>query len=241
MSRGHRNNRAGKNLRIMTVRNVTVEEIQRLDKTAIEKFGVPSMVLMENAGRQVALEVIRQLKKIKKPSVCVICGPGNNAGDGLVAARHLANAGIRTKVFLLGKAGGLKDDALVNYEILRKSGHLFQRLSKVNPVFLKVLDKSDVVVDAIFGVGLNRVIGEPFRSVIEAVNARARYVVAADIPSGLDGTSGKIYGACVKADTTVTFSFAKTGFFKNEGPRYAGKIVVADIGIPLRLKNECFQ
>ena len=102
---------------------------------------------------------------------------------------------------------------------------------------MQEIKKADVVVDAIFGVGLNRKIDEPIRSLIEAVNTHAKRIVAVDIPSGLDGTTGKIYGVCVKADTTVTFSFPKKGLGINEGPRNTGKVVVVDIGIPKKLKD----
>ena len=194
---------------------------------------------MENAGREVTVEVIRQVKKVKKPRVCVICGLGNNAGDGFVIARHLANAGIPTKTFLVGKANQLKHDAVVNYRILKrmKCPIIDCRGTKFCAPTGSIA-QANVVVDAIFGVGLNREIGEPFRSAIEVINRKAKHVIAVDIPSGLDGTTGAIYGVCVKADRTVTFSFPKKGFLKGHGPRQAGKVVVADIGIPAHVVKQ---
>ena len=223
----------------MPIRDVTVKEILKLDRVAIEKFGIPSIVLMENAGREVTVEVIRQVKKVKKPRVCVICGLGNNAGDGFVIARHLANAGIPTKTFLVGKANQLKHDAVVNYRILKrmKCPIIDCRGTKFCAPTGSIA-QANVVVDAIFGVGLNREIGEPFRSAIEVINRKAKHVIAVDIPSGLDGTTGAIYGVCVKADRTVTFSFPKKGFLKGHGPRQAGKVVVADIGIPAHVVKQ---
>jgi NAD(P)H-hydrate epimerase len=103
---------------------------------------------------------------------------------------------------------------------------------------LQEIARADCVVDAIFGVGLDREIVEPFRSVIETINRAAKYVIAVDIPSGLDGTTGAIYGVCVNADRTMTFSFPKKGFLKGHGSRYAGKIIVADIGIPEQVKRK---
>ncbi|MBI5023621.1 MAG: NAD(P)H-hydrate epimerase [Candidatus Omnitrophica bacterium] len=211
---------------------ITVRQIQKLDKTAIERYGIPSLVLMENAGRAVAEEVKRYLRRKRRPRVCVVCGLGNNAGDGFVAARHLTNAGIPTKIFLVGKASQLKHDAAVNYRILKRMKCPIQEAGTGRGLSLRDID-ADVVVDAIFGVGLDREIEEPFRGVIETINRAAKYVVAVDIPSGLDGTTGAIYGVCVKADRTMTFSFPKKGFLKGHGPRYVGKIVVVDIGIPL--------
>ena len=219
-------------------RPVTVQQIQNLDKTAIERYSIPSIVLMENAGRAVAEEIKKHLRSKRRPRVCIVCGAGNNAGDGFVAARHLLNAGIGTKIFLVGKARQLKHDAAVNYRILKRMkcpvidcrGTKF--CAPTGPIV-----QADVVVDAIFGVGLDREIVEPFRSVIETINRAAKYVIAVDIPSGLDGTTGAIYGVCVKADRTMTFSFPKKGFLKGHGPRRTGKIIVVDIGIPLWLKN----
>ncbi len=211
------------------MKTATVQQIQELDRLAIEKYGILSLVLMENAGRVVAQEVLKRLRNKRKSVVCIVCGRGNNAGDGFVVARHLLNAGIKTKIFLIGKESDLKPDAAVNYQILKRCGY---RIEVGEDVPSQQLSRADIMVDAIFGVGLNRPIEEPFKTVIETINKEAKYVVSVDIPSGLDGTSGKIYGVCVKADLTVTFSFAKKGFFKNEGPHAAGKIVVADIGIP---------
>lgn len=210
---------------------VTVKEIQKLDKIAIQEIGIPSLVLMENAGQSVAQEVLKRLKDQPKKVVCVVCGVGNNAGDGFVAARHLLIAGIKTKIFLIGRERDLKNDAAVNCQILRKVGYPIFSVTELNSVLKRNLSRADVVVDAIFGVGLSRLIEGPFKEIIQEINQRAKHVVSIDIPSGLNGTTGKIYGVCVKADVTVTFSFAKKGFFKNEGPRYAGRVVVADIGI----------
>jgi len=212
---------------------VTVRQIQNLDKIAIERYGIPSLVLMENAGRAVAEEVKKYLRKKERPRVCVVCGSGNNGGDGFVVARHLVNAGILAKIFIVGKIQQLKYDAAINYQILqRMECPVVECRGTKFCAPTKDIARADVVVDAIFGVGLDRTIAEPFRSVIETINREAKYVVAIDIPSGLDGTNGKIYGVCVKADKTVTFSFPKKGFFKNHGPRQTGRVVTVDIGIP---------
>lgn len=213
---------------------VTVKQIQKLDKIAIERYGVPSIALMENAGRAVAMEVLQRLSKRRhRLHVCIVCGVGNNAGDGFVAARHLMNAGVLPKIFLVGRGNQLKHDARLNYQILKKIKY---PVSEIGHVLLHsfegALKGADIVVDAIFGVGLNRNIESPFKEIIEIMNRTAKKVVAVDVPSGLDGTTGKIYGACIKAHTTVTFSFAKRGFFIRYGPRHTGKIVVVDIGIP---------
>lgn len=222
----------------MKIKSVTVRQIRRIDRIAIDRYGIPSVVLMENAGRAVAEEACRMPGRARPATVAVVCGLGNNAGDGLVAARHLVDAGIETEVFLMGDSRGLSADALVNYRILKKLRHPVRVMTAVTGALERALERADLVVDAIFGVGLNREVGGPFRGAIEAVNRRARKVLAVDVPSGLDGTTGKIYGACVRAAATVTFSFAKQGFFRGRGPEFTGRVRVVDIGIPQKLTDK---
>jgi len=217
---------------------VTVRQMQAIDRHAIEKTGIPSLVLMENAGRAVAGEVIQLVRRCPKPRVAVVCGAGNNGGDGFVAARHLLNAGIRTKIFMAGNMRNLKPDALTNYSILKKSGYLIRRVGRDESGWRRQLSNADVIVDAIFGIGLSREIREPFLNLITALNRSRARIVAVDIPSGLDGTTGKIHGICIRAVRTVTFHCAKRGFFRLDGPKYTGKIIVADIGIPQKVKGE---
>ncbi len=214
---------------------VTVKQIQKLDKIAIEKYGVPSLVLMENAGRQVAAEVLKSLARVKSPRVCIICGSGNNAGDGFVIARHLINAGIKISVFLVGKGSQLKNDAAVNYRILKKLKYPIREVGTADLRSLQAIRKADVIVDAIFGVGLNREVLGLFRDIIDAINKNGKKIISVDTPSGLDGTTGKIYGICIKADLTVTFTFMKKGFLRGQGPKHNGKVTVVDIGIPVQL------
>jgi NAD(P)H-hydrate epimerase len=214
---------------------VSVASIQRLDRMAMEQYGIPSIVLMENAGRCVSQEIFRVLKHKQKKNVIVICGVGNNAGDGFVAARHLVNGAVSVKVFLVGTPSTLKLDAKINYQILQKSAVRVYPLDRHWAEFEKSLKDCQVVVDALLGVGLNRRVEGLFKKVIETIRASGKYVVAVDIPSGLDGTTGTIYGSCIRANTTVTMSLSKKGFYQHNAHQYTGKIVVADIGIPRRL------
>ena len=209
-------------------------EIQGLDRWAIEKVGIPSLALMENAGRGVAQEIYKKLKNRKKSSVVVMCGTGNNGGDGFVAARYLLNWGFKPRVFLVGTSRALKSDALINYRVAKSLKIKVKPIIGLDTSLKRSLQSADLIVDAIFGVGLNRLIQEPYSGIIQAINAQGSYVIAVDIPSGLDGTTGKIYGICVKANMTVSFSALKKGFFKNDGPFYTGRHVVVDIGIPLK-------
>jgi len=219
----------------MALKSVTVRQIQQLDDIAIRKIGIPSVVLMENAGRSVAEEACKHLKRHPTKRISVLCGTGNNGGDGLVVSRYLINAGMKPKIFLMGDPHDLKSDAALQYRILQNLRYPVKPLSQSNQHYQKSIQQSDFIVDAIFGVGLNREIGYPHRSLIETINRAGKFVICVDIPSGLDGTSGVIYGVCVKATLTVTFSFAKRGFFFNQGPAYVGKVIVKDIGIPREL------
>lgn len=214
----------------MSHRAVSSAQMLAFDRFAIEQLGVPSLILMENAGRGLAEEILRSLKN--KRNVLIVCGTGNNGGDGLVSARHLLVAGIEPKVFLVGKEKDLKKDPEVNFEILKKLGIKIFVYKKLE--FQRAVKKSDVIVDALFGVGLNRNIGEPFCGVIEVLNRSKKKIISADVPSGLDATSGKIHGVCVKAHKTVAFSFAKKGFYKNHGPKVTGKVSVVSLGVPFR-------
>jgi hydroxyethylthiazole kinase-like uncharacterized protein yjeF len=216
----------------LIIRTLTVREIQALDRWAIEKVGIPSLVLMENAGLSVALEVLKKIKNRRKPSVVIVCGTGHNAGDGFVAARHLSIKGLKPRIFLIGKPAGLKTDARINYLAAKKLKISIKPIEQVGFAFRKSLSSADIVVDALFGVGLNRPLREPFDEIIHVINDGNAYVVSIDIPSGLDGTTGDIYGNCIKADLTVTFSHPKQGFYRKNGPNYTGRLVVVDIGIP---------
>lgn len=212
-------------------------QIQRLDQLAIEKERIPSLVLMENAGRAAAGVILRQCRAYQNPFVCVVCGTGNNGGDGFVVSRHLQRAGVATVTYLVGKTSGLKQDALANYRILKKQGSSVHRISQSNRFLRQDIARADVIVDALFGVGLNRNIQEPFKSIIELINSRkpGKTVISLDVPSGLDATTGAVFGVCVQADLTVTFSAPKQGFYKKEGRVYTGRVKVVDIGIPKKL------
>ncbi|MBP6342711.1 MAG: NAD(P)H-hydrate epimerase [Candidatus Omnitrophica bacterium] len=212
---------------------MTVSQIRKIETRAIQTIGIPSLVLMDNAGRAVAESVVKYLKKQKHPKVVIVCGCGNNGGDGMVAARYITLAQIKTDVFLIGTPDDLKPDPKVFCKTLAPLGVRVKAVKKIDAVFIRSLAAADVVIDALFGIGLNRPVTGLYREAIEAMNSQARRIWAADISSGLDGTSGDIWGVAVKAFRTVSFSFLKTGFFKKDGPRHTGRIEVVDIGIPL--------
>ena len=208
---------------------------------ALEDFseaqGISTLELMENAGREFAAAVKKKYD-LNGKRIVIFCGTGNNAGDGFVIGRHLLNAQIPTQIFLIGQPSRLKQDVYINYRILKNVGVPIHKITAVNDFVWKTICRSTLIIDAIFGVGLNRNIEDPFYTVIDYLNRSKKLIVSVDIPSGLDGTTGKIFGICVKAKLTVTFSWPKKGFYYNEGPKYSGRIKVVDIGIPKPLMKK---
>lgn len=209
-------------------------QMRELDRRAEEKFGVPSIVLMENAGRHVALEVQSLLGSALGKKVSIVCGKGNNGGDGFVAARHLLDAGVDSSVYLLSDPDDVKGDAAVNLRILLESGASVTSVESSSEL-LASLRASDVVVDAIFGTGLSGEVRGLPKEAINAINDARRPVVAVDVPSGLDSDTGRVLGDCVRADCTVTFALPKIGLVSYPGVWFVGRLVVADIGIPHHL------
>lgn len=202
-----------------------------LDQITSSQFKIPTLLLMENAGRSVAEEAKKMLRK--KGSVLIISGSGNNGGDGFAAARHLTNAGISVKIWIVGRPERFKPDTVSNYQMMTAMGIPFKLFSEdLIKNFTKDLKSSQLIIDALFGVGLNRNLEEPYISLIDLVNKAKKRVLSVDLPSGLHADTGKIMGNCIRANTTVTLAALKPGLYVNEGPAYAGKIRVADISIP---------
>jgi len=216
------------------MKTISAARMQALDRAATERQGIPSIVLMENAGRGAAEEIMRMLRRVSRPKVCIVCGPGNNGGDGFVVARHLRIAGVAVKCFLVGERQRLKSDALTQFRILENLNIAVRPVRTATAELKKELKRADISVDALFGTGLNREVGEPFSSMIDAINMYAQRIVALDIPSGLDATTGRVWGKCIQADTTVTFQAVKTGLCRREGITHSGKVVVCHIGTDLK-------
>ena len=212
---------------------ITPRKMQQLDLLAQTKYGIPSLVLMENAGRSAA-EIILKMLTGKKKSVVCVCGRGNNGGDGLVCSRHLINRGASVKIFMLGGSKSLKDDAKTNENILKKMGCRINIIknSKNIQALKQSLGKCSIVIDAIFGIGFKGQMRKEQAEIIKVINQSRKPVASLDVPSGLDALSGKVRDVCVKARTTVTFGFSKTGLIKNHGPFYSGRVIIAGISLP---------
>jgi len=194
---------------------LTSAHVKELDRLAAERFGVGVAWLMEGAGWQAA--------RACRGRTAVVCGIGNNGGDGLAAARHLHRWQRLASVCCID-AGRLRGEAKAELDTLTRLG--------VDVADELRLEGAEVVLDAIFGTGLSRPPAGRFAEWIQAVNDSGLRVVAVDVPSGLDADSGVAYSPCVRADSTVTFTLPKVGLTIGDGARLAGEVWVADIGVP---------
>jgi len=210
---------------------LTREEIARIEKETEDIYGISRLILMENAGRTLAEVVKNRVCKRGDKKIYIVAGKGNNGGDGFVAARYFFNMGMDVKVLHISMPEDFSLLSFTNYQILCKMGIDRLLVNKEN-MSVNLLKDADVIVDAIFGTGIKGPIAGPASEVISLINESRKFVVCADIPSGLDADTGIVAGKCVKGNLTVSFGFAKKGFYINNGPEYCGKIVVTDIGFP---------
>jgi len=213
-------------------RLLTAKEAKDIDRRAKDIFGISTLVLMENAARGVAEEVVKILRGRK--NVAVFCGKGNNAGDGFAAARHLLTCGVNLSIFLAGRIQDVENEAGINLGILLKMKQKIIEVGEENLYLVKnKVSECTLIIDALLGIGLQGQVKGIVRDLIGIINTSKAYILSVDIPSGLDATEGRVLGCCVKADRTVTFVARKRGMVLGEGPKYCGRIVVKDLGIPL--------
>jgi len=218
---------------------VSVQRMREIDELATRRYAIPSLLLMEQAGRSVVDEIELRYGSIAGLSMLIAAGKGNNGGDGFVTARHAAHRGAKVTVLIAGGKGEFRGDAKVNFEILQSIGD--KRLTIV-PSFEageRSMQRYDFIVDAIFGTSFHGEAGGEQKKIIEWINAQVKStIVAIDVPSGLEADSGRSGAAAVKADLTVTMAFPKPGLYLHQGPELAGAVSVADIHIPRELADE---
>ncbi|QTA37707.1 NAD(P)H-hydrate dehydratase [Thermosipho ferrireducens] len=220
------------------MRVVTASEMKKLDEKTIKNIGIPSLVLMERAGISVVEALWRELGNLSNQSFLIICGKGNNGGDGLVIARELLNFTEAVKVLLFDSSEKLSDDNRKNLELFKNVGGEVMYIQNMNyDDIAQLIENYDVVVDAIFGTGLSKPVTSPYNEIIDLVNLYSKYTVSVDLPSGISADTGKILGAAVKADLTVTFEFPKVGHILFPGRKLTGKLKIAKIGIPRALQD----
>ncbi|HQR08168.1 MAG TPA: NAD(P)H-hydrate epimerase [Gemmatales bacterium] len=209
-------------------------QVLEIDRRAIEEFGLAGVVLMENAGRGV-VEVMQQLG-ITGP-VHIVCGKGNNAGDGFVIARHLELLGTNVIVHRCSAIEELTGDAAINYRIIERSGVTIVPYTSVEMLGQRLKDAS-WIVDALLGTGLTGTVRSPFAEIIRCMNGSGKPILAVDLPSGMDADTGEPLGEVVIAQQTVTFVAAKMGFGHQQAGQYTGRVHVASIGSPRCLLAE---
>ena len=214
----------------------TRETIREWDRRAIEEYGIPGVVLMENAGSGSARILLDLLDsgEIHAP-VWIVCGPGNNGGDGLVVARHLDNAYVPVEVaFVRDPSFDSGSDSAIQYAIARRMG------ISMAPWEARLAEGragEGTLVDALFGTGLSRPLEPPYSDCVETIRASALPVIALDTPSGLDANEGTVLGTAVRARHTITFAAPKVGFGRASGPSHCGTVHVVDIGIPRAIRG----
>lgn len=214
------------------MRVVTAKEMRQIDRDAFQKYGIPALILMENAAIASAFCVLQMLKT-GQSNVILFCGQGNNGGDGFACARHLINYGLNVKIYFVGKKEKLSGEARINYQILQKMG---QKILKPSHTPVKRgLSNADLIIDALLGIGLESKVREPFYSLIKMINNSKKPVLSLDIPSGLDATSGEVCGIAVRARRTITFGLFKNGFLNSRAKAYTGELTIGDISLPRQL------
>lgn len=222
---------------------LTCAQTRRLDALAVETFGIPSIVLMENAARALTAVARSMMQGADTRRVVIFAGPGNNGGDGLASARHLHNAGCDVRICLAADPERVKGDAATNLAIVRAMGISVRVVDAGDPArsvdeMMDGWTPPGLVIDALLGTGLTRPPRLPISTLIERINdlgAAGWCVLSADVPSGLDADSGQAAGAVVRADATVTFAALKPAFRVEAAGRFIGRVSVGDIGAPREL------
>lgn len=216
---------------------LTCQQLRELDVLAIEHVGIPGIVLMENAARAAAEHIYGWLVHPQQQRVVLLCGHGNNGGDGFVIARHLHNAGVPVQVVLAAPADKIEGDALLNLKILERMSFALTPAYAADGLasVAALLSGAGLIVDALLGTGSSGaprgVVGE----LIQLANAAAARRAAIDIPSGLDADSGVVHEPCLRADATITMVAPKPGFAAAAARLVLGRVIVVDIGVPRTL------
>jgi NAD(P)H-hydrate epimerase len=210
------------------------EQVRKIDRLAVEQYRIPGVVLMENAA-VAAADVAGEMIRPDAGRMLIICGGGNNGGDGLAVARHLHNRGYDIRILLTTDPGKYAGEAKINWDICQA-----MKLTWASATAEAIAgSRAGLIVDAIFGTGLTQPPRPPFAEIVSAIGELRAPVLAIDIPSGLDCDTGRALGsACVTATRTITFVAEKVGFDQPEARKYLGRVTVGDIGCPIELIAE---
>jgi NAD(P)H-hydrate epimerase len=219
------------------MRILNAAQMREADRHTIEEIGIPSLVLMENAGRQVVAAIEAAYEARLDGRVAVLCGRGNNGGDGFVVARTLLQRGIDASVFVIGALSEVRGDARVNLDILGRLGVTVVELGDEQTweLHFSEIAQCTLIVDAVFGTGLKSALGGMMETVVADVNAAGIPIVSIDLPSGLSADTPHLIGDCIDASMTVTLAAPKLPLVLPPGEAHAGDVVIADIGIPVEV------
>lgn len=220
------------------MRIAAVKEMREMDRRAIEERGIPSVVLMEQAAEGIAAAAA-ELAGQRQKRIAVFCGAGNNGGDGVAAARLLREQGFFVRAFLVGDRERMTPDCREMENRLRMAGGILEEFSPEDETQRAWCRQADVIVDALFGIGLSREIGGTARTAVEWIRESRALVVSADIASGVEADTGRVLGTAVEADVTVTFTCPKAGHYIGKGALHTGKLMIHQIGIPEDVREEC--
>ena len=217
------------------MRITSTKNFRKIDNYSIEKIGIPSIVLMENA----ALKIIQNINLELNNKFVVVCGKGNNGGDGLAVARHLHCLNKEVEVFIIERNKSGTKDFEINYNILKNMNldiNIIRYYENLDYLRERIIN-SDMTLDAIFGIGLSRKIEGIYKDIISIINENSKNILAIDIPSGLNADTGEIEGVCIEANMTVSFEMYKEGFLTYDRDQYLGNIIIEEIGIPKEVLN----
>lgn len=217
--------------------HLTRAQVREIDRLAIEKYKIPGIVLMENAARAAVEVACDMLDGNCVGQIIVLCGGGNNGGDGLAVARHLHNLGGDIFIALTTNPSKLKGDAKINWDIIEA---MKIKTFPADPERI-VTSRAVLMIDAVFGTGLSDSPREPFPELVAAVNKSGVQVLAIDLPSGMDCDTGEALGACIEARRTITFVAEKAGFVNPNAAKYTGQVTVGSIGCPIELIDEVMR
>jgi len=220
---------------------VSAETMRRLDAMAVQK-GISNLTLMENAGSEIADKAGELLKSLKGSGVAIFCGKGNNGGDGFVTARKLKTLEIDVDVYLLCRPDEVKNEAAVNLRAyIESGGNVREICSESDADDLCKSIEASLIIDALLGTGFSGKVKGVLKTLIESLNSSDMPILAIDVPSGLNATTGEIDPVAIKAKWTVSFALPKKGFYKNRGSDHTGSIEVRNIGFPEALLEEAIK
>ena len=210
--------------------------MRKIDSLATAKFGIPSLILMENAGRSVACEAEGMIRN-KATSIVIFCGYGNNGGDGFVAARYLLNRGHNVVIYVVGKQKKMSKDTKINFDIINKMKIMVKKITNQEQINIatRYIGKRQLIIDAVFGIGLKGRLDTFYCYLFKKINSSIP-ILSIDIPSGLDADKGVPLPIAIKAKRTMTMGLAKKGFMNPSAKRYLGRVIIADISLPRELK-----